>query len=120
METSVPQILAYIIVFAVIFIIVMYIINLMKNTRAAFVVRNKRKEMPVFSIEDIGRKYVALGVVKSSNTFYQRAEVELIEQAQKMGADAIVGCKGESTTINSAKNGINTIYDFYGTAVKFV
>ena len=119
------------------FIVIDWIINAYKNTKATFTQKSKRKETPIYTTSDIGREYIVLGQVQSSYTYYPRAEVELIEQAQKMGADAIVDCSGTSQTSTkrhidkgalnisndprfySVKEESTTVYNFHGTAVKF-
>lgn len=81
-----------------------------KSVTAEFTHQHKIKEMPVYTTENIGRDYIAIGSVRTALYGYTKsakaAEIELIEQAKKLGADAIVGVTSSDTS-------------FSGTAVRF-
>ena len=122
-----------------IFMVIMKILDFIKNAKVVLSIKEKRKSMPMFTIEDIGRPYTALGIVSSSHWFRERVEVDIINQAEEMGADAIIGLDGNSETVRDAKidkggmlNLTNdpslykvkttekTTYFMKGTAVKFL
>lgn len=90
-------------------------------------------QIPVFTTENIGRNYTALGMVKSSSTDETGGMKELERQAIAMNADAIVAMQMNISNDTSGKvstgafsrgyvhgkTSTKTTYHFMGTAVKF-
>lgn len=84
------------------------------------------KKIPLFNISDIGRKYVALGIVEFGANHQDIAVVKCLEQAQKMGASAIVNFQLATSTnvysdkmFNENKIKSDTSYFYTGTAIKY-
>lgn len=48
------------------------------------------KEVPIYYNDKLGKDYFVVGTVSSANTNKVDAEISLIEQAKKLGADAIL------------------------------
>lgn len=90
-------------------------------------------QLPVFTTENIGRNYIALGMVQSSSVDEASGLKELKRQAIAMNADAIVGMnmnisnnvsgKVSSSLFSgkhtSGRTTTKTTYHYTGTAVKF-
>lgn len=107
------------------------------KVKSAIVQKSKEESMPIYTSLDIGKSYIELGKINAGNSFEPKAKVDFIKKAEKLGADAIVGVKGELTTSSSAKidKGImnigndpkyysvkqeeNSYYEYSGIAIKF-
>lgn len=89
--------------------------------------------LPIFTTENIGRNYTALGMVKSSSVDEASGMKELQSQAIAMNADAIVAMQMNISNDTTGKvrtgafsrgyvrgdTSTKTTYHYMGTAVKF-
>lgn len=124
-----------------IFLVIMASIFIFRFVLNADKVSNHKKlqqKVPIFSTENIGRDFVAIKPVSSSHSDKIKAEIDLMEQAEEVGADAIIGCNinvqthtsgGVSTSRGPLGMGKMEIKDnrstssefhYYGTAIKYV
>ncbi len=90
-------------------------------------------QLPIFTTENIGKNYLALGMVKSTSHNEAQGMIDLQRQAIAMNADAIVGIQmnisnnvsgNVSSSLfsgkhTSGKTTTATTYHYTGTAVKF-
>ncbi|ATB70297.1 hypothetical protein SJPD1_2199 [Sulfurospirillum diekertiae] len=80
------------------------------------------KKIPLFNTSDIGRSYIALGMVEGAAHYQDDAVVKCLEQALEMDAHAIVNFQLATTTsvYGNAKNiDSRNAYFYTGTAVKY-
>ncbi|WP_060825134.1 hypothetical protein [Sulfurospirillum cavolei] len=87
------------------------------------------KKIPLFNTSDIGRNYIALGMVEGSANNQHIAIVKCLEQAQEMDANAIVNFQlvtstnvyTETNVFNKNDKTVNSNvkYFYTGTAVKY-
>lgn len=114
----------------VIFLIVRGIIRYLSPKKNTYELDNLN--LPVFTTENIGRNYIALGMVKSSSDNEAKGLNDLLRQAISMNAEAIVGMNMNisndvSGNVSSGFSGkhtrgrttTKTTYHYTGTAVKF-
>ena len=81
------------------------------------------EQVPIFWTENLGRDFVVIGSVSAQSAYKTLAEISLVEQARKLGADAII-CSplGASTSVHSRKNkevSSSTTFHYNGSAIKF-
>lgn len=81
------------------------------------------KEVPIFWTENLGRGFIVIGSVSFSDSDKISAEIKIIEQAKKLGADAII-CSplGATTSVYSRKDnsvGSSNTFHYNGSAIKF-
>ena len=109
-----------------IFIIIWRVIDILNTQRKRI---KLSKKIQLFNTSDIGRNYIALGMVEWTANNQDAAVVKCLEQAQKMGASAIVNFQlATSTNVYTTTNifnkndksvNSNVKYFYTGTAVKY-
>lgn len=79
------------------------VFNFLMASRAVIVRKSKETQMPIYNSLDIGKNYIQLEQITAGSSFEPKAKVDFIEKAQKLGADAIINAKVETTSSSSAK-----------------
>jgi hypothetical protein len=103
-------------------LIFFYILQAIEISRAQAKRKELSKKIPLFNTSDIGRNYIALGMVEWGANHQDIAVVKCLEQAQEMGASAIVNFQLATTTSvygNAKKIDSHNSYFYTGTAVKY-
>jgi len=122
-----------IIVVSLVFVVIQYSKEKLQDKHRAL-----NREIHIYPSENLGRPYRAVGGVQSNSTNRIKAEIEIMQQAKRLGADAIVGCNlnvatkvrgsvgtrashnpfGGGKVVTGSTHSQEKFY-FYGTAVVF-